>query len=230
MASVAPIVKLPPPHAERFFGQSPQPMANGFAWGGVPWNNALSLPDNYAGLLGRLQRFPHPQNPANSAAIAGMTDLDCDTDGPGGSRKVDPWWRPETSLRYRDGASCDSRKFPGIVIPPPLNKYGLRVGDFGYACYHGLYMSVQVYDYGPDNKIGEAAERVGRGLEIIAATVSSHGAAMGDYPPVKDFFILLFPGTAPVNPDPNRRRWCAATQVEIELHAREAFEKFTGRA
>lgn len=215
---------MPPPHAAKFFSQEVQGQ-----WGGVPWSLASSTDDNFWGLSGKVQVFP------NDAALAAMTDYDTDTDGPGGSKQVDGCWQGETSLRYRDGSSCDSRTFPGIVIPsgrdgasPPFARYGLRIGDFGYVSIGGLYMAVQVYDYGPWNKIGEGAERVGRGLGIIPSDMSSHRAANGGYPAVRDLFTMLFPGTRPVNT--KNPRWCATSQAEIEAGARKAFEKLTGRS
>lgn len=218
-------IRLPPLHAAKLFGADVQGQ-----WGGVPWSSAQSTDDNFWGLSGKIQIFP------GNKALAGATDLDTDTDGPGGSRQVDECWQAETSLRYPDGSSCNSRTFPGLVIPsgrdddpPPFAKYGLRVGDFGYVSYGGLYMAVQVYDYGPWNKIGEGAERIGRGMGIIPSDMSSHRAANGSYPAVRDLFMLLFPGTRPVNPDPKKLRWCAAGQAEIEANARAAFEKLTGR-
>jgi hypothetical protein len=218
--------KLPPAHAANLFG------ADVFGqWGGVPWDKAVSTDDNFWGLSGKIQVFP------NNAALAGATDLDTDTDGPGGSTAVDPCWQGQTSLRYPDGSSCDSRQFPGLVIPsgrggvtPPFARFGLRVGDFGYVSYNGLYMAVQVYDYGPWNKIGEGAERIGRGLGIIPPDRSSHRAADGGYPSVRDLFMLLFPGTRPAVEDPNKQRWCAVSQPEIEARARAAFEKLTARS
>lgn len=184
-------IKLPPPHALKFFSQQIQGQ-----WGGVPWDQAVSLGDNYWGLSGKLQRFPHPENALLTFAVAGATDCDTDTDGPGGSEKVDPCWQGETSLRYPDGSSCDSRTFPGLVIPPGLNAYGVHIGDFGYVSYGGLYMSIQVYDSGPPNKIGEAAERVGRGLRIIPESVSSHLAAEGGYPGGARYVYAVISGHA----------------------------------
>jgi hypothetical protein len=170
-----------PDHAQDFFKN----------W---PWQQATWHPLQLAGLM-----FD------GLAAFDGMllwtTDLDVDTDGPGGSNAVDKYWQGETSLRWPDNSSLDSRQFPGIVVPPALLQFGVKKGDFGFIFWRGQTASFQVYDFGPHDKAGEGSVYLVRAIGGIPSTASDHKAATyGDE--VKDAVSVIFPGTAPGTGEP----------------------------
>ncbi len=88
------------------------------------------------------------------------TDADIDTDGPGGSKAKDPTWGKSTSLEVSDGVGCDSRVFPGVVLPPAIReRLGARTGDFGVVFFKDRMAACQVYDSGPPRRSARSASR-----------------------------------------------------------------------
>lgn len=129
-------------------------------------------------------------------ALLLTTDLDVDTDGPGGSKENDQYWQAETSLRWPDNSSVDSRQFPGFVIPPALRQFGARMGDFGFSFWKGATASFQIYDFGPATKAGEGSVYLARALGIVPSSASDHkAAAFGNS--ATDVVSVIFPGSAP---------------------------------
>lgn len=204
-------VDLLPAHAAIDLG--PTPSGN---WGGVPWPRAIIVHDALEGLVnGKAVLF----RPGHSALLT-VSDCDIDTDGPGGSRDVDSCWQGQTSLRYLDGSSCDSRKFPGVVIPPVFRaEYGVNKGDFCLAFWHGAVRSAQVYDFGPPHKDGEISICLGRGLGIVKPTESDHHASTAGNN-VRDLVILAFPGSGSGR---------AVALSSIIATTRDCWNKFTSR-
>ena len=138
-----------PLSARPVFGPAVSPDGH---WGGVPWMHGVAHPEPLRGLHGgQVTTFPY----APGRAVLAVTDSDNDLDGPGGSAQVDPCWQAATSLRYPGGASCNSRVFPGVVISPALEKFGVRLGDFCLVSWNSAVRSAQVYDIGPTRKAGE---------------------------------------------------------------------------
>lgn len=88
-----------------------------------------------------------------------FADADVDCDGPNGNPDNDPYWQPETTLRYANGESVDSYKVPGIVVPPGICK---AVKEMVIGCHAfatnlrtGQKAACVVYDIGPSHKLGE---------------------------------------------------------------------------
>ena len=75
-----------------------------------------------------------------------ITDADIDTDGPGGSKDIDPSFQPATSLRFANGSHCNSRIFPGVVCSSRLRErpFGLKMGDFAYITFKGKVVPCQI--------------------------------------------------------------------------------------
>jgi hypothetical protein len=170
-----------PDHAKAFLGD-----------GKLPWQNAKLNPLKLEGLIfGGVISFDTPK------VVILTADADIDTDGPGCSKAVDPWCLPDTSLRYSGGTSCDSRHFPGIVIPPVLqHQFGCKVGDFSLIVWHGALVACQVYDTGPMKKIGEISIYAGRASGIVGPNVTDkHAATIGNS--VTDCVYVVFPGSGP---------------------------------
>lgn len=200
-----------PAHARGDFGSAPLG-----AWGGVPWSAAVRVPLHLDGLMGGGVTVFRPGH----RALLTVSDADADTDGPGGSTREDPCWQAQTSLRFPDGRSCDSRRFPGVVLTPALRDFGVRVGDYVLACWHGALRSAQVYDVGPRTKAGECSIHLLRGLGIVGPETSDHRAATAGNE-VRDLVLLFFPGSG------NGRAQTSAVIVE-RTHA--LWRAFTGRA
>jgi hypothetical protein len=68
-----------------------------------------------------------------------------------------------TTLNDENKSSCDYRKYvnseeiPYIALPPALNKWGVKVGDYGMVInLNNMKKASVIYaDIGPNNKIGE---------------------------------------------------------------------------
>ena len=96
-----------------------------------------------------------------------VTDCDIDTDGPGGSREKYPFWLPHTSLRDANNISCNSRTFPGIVVPPEIAAdFNVRMGDYALVFHADKIVPCQVYDGGPRGKIGEVSVGLARAAGV----------------------------------------------------------------
>ena len=179
-----------PSSALAIFGPATSPDGQ---WGGVPWMHGVARPETLQGLRGgSVTTFPY----APGGAVLAVTDSDNDLDGPGGSKKVDPCWEPGTSLRYPGGASCDSRTFPGVVISPALERFGVRLGDFCLVSWNGAVRSAQVYDIGPTRKAGENSLFLNRGLGLVPRPWSDRHAALDGHD-AQDVCTLLFAGSGP---------------------------------
>ena len=162
-------------------------------WGGVPWKDGVPHPEPLEGMLdGNVTLFPYEQ----SRAVLAISDSDNDLDGPGGSKRVDPCYQPQTSLRYLDQSSCDSRRFPGVVISPALKALGVMLGDFCLVSWNGAVRSAQVYDIGPTRKAGENSIFLNRGLGLVPAAKSDHWAAECGHD-AQDVCTLIFAGSGP---------------------------------
>lgn len=164
--------------------------------GTIPWSKAKRSQTTYQGLSkDGISYFP--KTGGGNAAVVTVTDADIDTDGPGGSKAVDPYWLPNTSLTDANGKSCDSRKFLGVVIPPGLtHEFGIRTGDFALLIWKDKQVPVQVYDVGPSTKIGEIS--FGAALALGIHTDSSPAgekAAATRGNSVKDLMTVFFPGS-----------------------------------
>ncbi len=170
----------------------PEPLAN-TGWGGVPWKDGVLHPEPLQGMAhGSVTTFPY----APGRAVMAITDSDNDLDGPGGSRKVDPCWQGQTSLRYPDQSSCDSRKFPGVVISSALKALGIRLGDFCLCTWNGAIRSAQVYDIGPTRKAGENSIYLNRQLGVVLPIHDDHYAAEVGHD-AQDVVTLFFAGSGP---------------------------------
>ena len=138
-------------------------------------------------------------------AILLVTDADIDSDGPGGSHAKDPCWQGDTSLHDSHGVPCDSRIFPGVVVPPVLtSELGVRIGDFAVAFYQDKIMPCQVYDSGPRTKIGEISVALAWALGIppvptdmndrdARAFAEVRAARRGN--DVRNLVTVIFPGS-----------------------------------
>lgn len=162
----------------------------------IPWAEGVPSALSFAGLQkGALASFKHPSGGAD--VVAAITDADIDTDGPGGSKRKDPWWSPNTSLRHPGGASCDSRIFRGVVTPPALRKeYGIAIGDLAWVSRGNKEFAAQVYDSGPGKKIGEISFGLAVDLGIYQdrSEQTEEKAAKGGNN-VKDLVTVFFPGS-----------------------------------
>jgi len=154
---------------------------------GFDWDTAQPLKRTLKGLAGSIVTFDTPH------ALLYVSKFDIDTDGPGGSKKDDPCWQRATSLRTSGENSLDSRKFPGVVVPPGL---GVRMGTLGVCYWHGIAVAVQAYDAGPRNKIGEGSIYLGRKLGLVPPNMSDHTASTKGNS-VKDCVTCFFLGTSP---------------------------------
>jgi len=89
-----------------------------------------------------------------------LSDMDEDNDGPNGNPTNDPYWQPETTLKYQ-GKSIDSFKVAGVVVPLWLPR---KVGPIVLGCQArvtnmatGHMEDAVVYDLGPTTKSGEGS-------------------------------------------------------------------------
>ena len=187
---------------------------------GIPWDRAELVSMPLIGLKQRTLKILRDYTTGLVQAFAMMTDADIDTDGPGGSKAVDPDYGPGTSLVYPGGASCDSRQFPGVVRSALLYRrpLGLGIGDFAYICYKGRVVACQIYDQGPDEKIGEISLYAGRQVGGVPASWSDAlAASSGNFADQDmDLVTLCFPGS-----NPGRR---AMPISDIEAHAKNCLD------
>jgi len=161
----------------------------------LPWDKSEFIPVDKLGIqYDGVRRFLLDNG---RSAILMTADADIDIDGPGGSTATDKYWLPETSLRWPDGRSCDSRHFPGVVVPGDWkSRFGVLKGDFAYLIYRGIAYPAQVYDFGPTSKVGEVSLALGRLSGIVPPTQSDHSAATyGNN--AEDVVYLIFQGSGP---------------------------------
>ena len=168
------------------------------------------------------------RNAGGVHALIMVTDCDIDTDGPGGSREKDPCWLPRTSLRDAAGTSCNSRTFPGVVLPPEITaRFGVRMGDFGFVFHNDKIVACQVYDGGPSEKIGEVSVGLAWAAEVNpfpaagASTgecdeIESRAARRGN--DVRNLVTIIFPGSG------NQH---ASSPADIQTRAQELLQSLT---
>jgi hypothetical protein len=152
-----------------------------------------------------------------------ITGANIDTDGPGGSKAIDPTFGPHTSLTFADGSDCNSRIFPGFVRSRRLLEapFGLKMGDFAYITFNGNVVACQIYDQGPDDKIGEISIFAARQVGGIAKDMPEHQAArFGNF--TNELVTLCFPGSST-----NNR---AVSNSEIESRAKSCLAALGARA
>jgi hypothetical protein len=158
----------------------------------LPWTNAVKREVGWRGLpSGHFFTFDAP-----APALFAMTRCNVDTDGPLENSQVDPCWQPGTSLSDAQGRPVSSKLFPGVVMPPELRDYGVRMGDFGIAEWNGTLVSFQFYDGGPHDQFCECSLFLTRQLGITPPDQSDHSAAVAGND-VADLCLLAFPGSGP---------------------------------
>ncbi len=228
-----PSPELPSSHAESFdlppntLPAHVMPIFNpGGELAGIPWNSGEVVHMPLIGMNNdRVLAFRNTQTQKVEAFVM-MTDADIDTDGPGGSKAIDPDYDPRTKLTFSNGASCDSRQFPGIVRSIRLfrNPLGLKMGDYVYICYKGRVVACQVYDQGPDDKIGEISLHAAYAVGGLSHEVSEHEAAIGGNFADKnlDLVTVCFPGSSTDNK--------AKPLADIIANTKAAFDQFVGGA
>jgi hypothetical protein len=168
-----------PAHAVPFFGQ-------------LPWDDASKHQVNWRGLpSGHFFTFA-----GATPAMFAMTQCNVDTDGPFENSQVDPCWQPGTSLATAAGTPVSSKLFPGVVMPPELREYGVRMGDFGVAEWNGKLVPFQFYDGGPHDQFCECSLYLTRQLGITPTEQSDHSAAVAGND-VSDLCLFAFPGSGP---------------------------------
>jgi N-acetylmuramoyl-L-alanine amidase len=209
---------IPPPsaipaHAQAIF-------SSGGELAGIPWNLATTVKMPLQGMKdNRMMIFKGATG--KIIALILVTDADIDTDGPGGNKAIDPTYGSGTSLTFPNGAYCNSRLFPGVVRSPRLHAspFGLKLGDFAYICYNGKVVACQIYDQGPDDKIGEISIFAAREVGGIPQNKSEHWAATaGNF--TNELVTVCFPGSSAINH--------ALSNPEISAGARHALEEFIG--
>jgi hypothetical protein len=214
--SHAPSQPIPPPsvipaHAQAMFN-------TGGELAGIPWNLATTVKMSLEGMKDDRMTIFKDAN-GKIAGFIMLTDADIDTDGPGGSKAIDPTYGSGTSLTFPSGAYCNSRLFPGVVRSARLHAkpFGLRLGDFAYICFNGRVVACQIYDQGPDDKIGEISIFAAREVGGIAQNAAEHWAAIsGNFS--NELVTVCFPGSSASNH--------ALSNPEISAGARHAFEEF----
>lgn len=178
-----------------------QPVIDAAIVNDIPWKDAQRSTTTYQGLSkDGISYFEKATG--GIAAVVTITDADIDTDGPGGSKEIDRFWQPHTSLRDEHGDSCNSRKFPGVVIPPGLTReFGIHMGDFALLNWkdkegNQKQVPVQVYDGGPSAKIGEISFAAALALGICKdSTQAGQKAAATKGNSVTDLMTVFFPGS-----------------------------------
>jgi hypothetical protein len=222
--------EFPKPHAPSLEPPKPSPLPDhaagafegGGALAGIPLDQATRIKMSLHGLKdGVIHAFKNADGKID--AFVTLTKADIDTDGPGGSTAIDPDYQDETSLRFPNGRSCDSRTFPGVVRPRLLQSapLGLRIGDFAYLYFKGKLVACQVYEQGPDGKIGEISFHAARQVGTIPADMSERHAATGGGLDAPELLTLWFPGS-----NPSKR---AVSNDEIKARAESCLRAFTSR-
>jgi hypothetical protein len=189
---------------------------------GLPWHRATTVRMPLKGMKdGTMIVFKNDRSIIDAFVM--ITDADIDTDGPGGSKAIDPTFGPHTSLKFIDGSDCNSRIFPGIVRSRRLLEapFGLKKGDFAYITFKGNVVACQIYDQGPDDKIGEISIFAARQVGGIAKDMPEHQAArFGNF--TNELVTLCFPDSSAENH--------AVSNSEIESRAKSCLAALRARA
>jgi hypothetical protein len=124
------------------------------------------------------------------------SNLELDTDGwPLGGTYGDPYWQPDTSLRYADHGSINANGVPYFVLPLPTSwatQFGIALGDYAAVIYK-QYLAFAVFaDWGPKNKLGEGSIELLRrlGQERIKPNGRVTNSGMGP-----GVITIVFPGS-----------------------------------
>jgi hypothetical protein len=105
-----------------------------------------------------------------------------------------------TALVDRTRATRDPRRYvdaehiPYVVIPPELQKLGVRIGDLAMVEYAGARAPAIVADIGPSNHYGEGSMALAKQLGIPSSP--RHGGVGGDVR------YIIFEGSAGTPPWP----------------------------
>jgi hypothetical protein len=192
------------------------------ALAGLPWDRATTVKMPLKGMSGGTMIVFENINGGIDAFLM-VTDADIDTDGPGGSKAIDPSFQSTTSLRFANGSHCNSRIFPGVVCSSRLRErpLGLRMGDFAYITFNGNLVACQIYDQGPTDKIGEISIFAARKVGGIRDSMSDRAAAIGGNF-TKELVTLCFPGS-------NKDRH-AVSNAEIAANAQRCLVALTAPA
>lgn len=103
-------------------------------------------------------------NEMSDGSVVFLGDADIDADG-GPNIDHDPYWQPETSLKF-NGKSINAQTVPYGVVPPAVIKgvKGVVLGCAMVAVYRGRSIHGVVGDTGPRKKIGELSCEYARRL------------------------------------------------------------------
>jgi len=209
----------------------------------LPWEKAKPGLKSFIGLAQNGLHFFEENGKITAVFIESGASIS--TDGPGGSKAVDPDWLPGTALEVSPNVGCDSRKFFGVVIPPWIrDRFGVRMGDFAIVINKDKSVPCQVYDIGPAEKIGEVSVALAWELGIppkpgdqltkagaqelgiafapgntLQQQQAEHLAATRGND-VKDLVTLIFPGSGSRN---------VRSQGEIEAETGKFLAAFAGR-
>jgi hypothetical protein len=189
--------------------------------GGLPWDRATTVRMPLKGMKGG-SMIVFKNDRGGIDAFVMITDADIDTDGPGGSKAIDPTFGPHTSLNFRDGSDCNSRLFPGVVRSRHLleDPFGLKMGDFAYVIFNGNVVACQIYDQGPDDKIGEISIFTARQVGGLPQNMPEHKAAVaGNF--TNELVTLCFPGSSADH--------LAVSNSEIATKAKSCLAALTAR-
>ena len=124
----------------------------------LPWSIAKPGLRSFIGLAKDGLHFF--EDAGKITAVLVESGADISTDGPGGSKAIDPNWQLGTALlkSTNPDVGCDSRTFFGVVIPPWIrDRFGVQMGDFAVAINGDKSVACQVYDVGAPEKIGEVS-------------------------------------------------------------------------
>jgi hypothetical protein len=236
------------PTAAILGGSTPPPLPQGREafLKSLPWQNAKLSLKSFIGLAQDGLHFFDDKGKTTAVLIESGANIS--TDGPGGSRALDPNWMSGTALEISSNPElgCDSRKFFGVVVPPWIkDRFGVRIGDFAIAINKDKAIACQAYDSGPPEKIGEIsvalawalgispkpgdqltkalAQRLGIALtpgKTLEPQQAEHLAAT-DGNDVKDLITLIFPQSGPGSP---------LSQAAIEAETGRVLAEFAGGA
>ena len=139
------------------------------------------------------------------------SDLELDTDGwPLGGTHGDPFWQPDTSLRYANHGAINANEVPYFVLPLPpssVTQFGISLGDYAAVIYKQFLAFAVFADQGPKNKLGEGSIELLRrlGQERIKADGRVINSGMGP-----GVITIVFPGSGAATDRVNQASLLAA--------------------